>query len=112
MDRVLIELVEFVKNAAPAVWAIAVRQVYVRAWMNLAVSIVALVLFIVSSVYTKKLWLETKDLYYSEKEPLLAITVSLAIVTFLIFIFCGLASIPYFINPQYYAIQVLLELVQ
>lgn len=111
LQDVLTQLVLFVEEAAPAVWAIAMKQVMVR-------TIKRIVWTILSAIAVPFLWKLAKhqrelhddefDLYdagYVLSLIAMAVCIILGIAN-------GLAIIGYLLNPEYYAIELLLQYAQ
>jgi len=117
MEETLRSLVEFVKTASPLVWDAVLRQVYVTAVTNfiwllaLVVGLVVLVKislhcrrnYVVAEAYTLDGWDR------SDWATTMAITMGGAVIV-IVAILIGLTeTISRLLNPNYYAIQMILQ---
>jgi putative Mn2+ efflux pump MntP len=109
MDTLLQELIEFVKNASPTLWAIYVKQSYVEGIGSLAFFVVLLVVgVIVVKIGLKvKKQKELEDSYDDNSFHWFLISIGITLVGASIVVF--FSSIGYFINPEYQAIQLIIE---
>ena len=112
-EELVVRLVEFVESASPVVWAAARQQVSVMAFRNLFVVVVFLVI-VVGSVFVVR-WAKHKipkacradeDFYWAA----LCFAALLGCVLLVISVFLLGDAISYLMNPDYYAIEILLEL--
>lgn len=105
-NELLQELIKLVEQAAPQLWQIAIRQVYVEVIKNMLiflflVTLIILLIKVYKKVESYKLDLELK-----------------AVVIFVVVVLCGFlifnlyAIIARLINPQFYAIELLLSYVR
>ena len=108
------KLIDLVEQTAPELWRIATRQVVVNGVRDLIFGLVFIAALIVSVGMIKKL-LQKQD-YAGDIEISSVIGLLLIGVCDLFFAIQGLLDIynvlGYFLNPEYYAIRVLMDLVQ
>ena len=106
------ELIELLKNIAPQVWEILIRQVYVDAFSYMAWSVVLAIASILLGKHAKYFFKkyqsgnEWND--YDFPAILLAIV---AVVSTIIAVMLLFISIKEIINPEFYAIQYLINAV-
>jgi len=109
-EDILWELIELVENAAPKMWQIAVKQVYVQALQKYIISGILLLsgvfLFFNTERLNKKN--EEEDNSYSGEWRFLHL---ITIILFIIILGETTAAIGCSINPEYYAIKTLVGLV-
>jgi len=109
MDEILMELVEFLKNASPVVWSALIRQVYVEAFSKIAWGIGLAALCYISVKTTKYAYNKTKDDSYSMWELggifLAILSVVVGIWSFENFV----EAVKWFANPDFYAIRFILQ---
>lgn len=118
MDELLRELIEFVQQASPMIWETLVRQVYVQAMQSAVWSVFWLLLVGVS---VKALaWFNRRDHdgdlvmvdeYGTNAEHALGVVFSIftALVASVLFFYCVVDFVSRLANPDYYAIQLILE---
>ena len=123
MEQALLELIELAKTAAPELWGIAMRQVYAR----IGVMVFFTVLAIVGASFVSKVYFQYKEKteqYVKQEEEKLKYVLSdedkyenELFVTSSIFVMCVIAVITLvsiiilnLINPQFYAIKILMGL--
>ena len=104
------ELIEAVKFASPELWRIAMQQVQVKIWRTILAIVVALLGVIGFSWASVKVWKMFGDDITAA--PVLVFSWVFLIVSFVVVIRLLTDLIQYTLNPEYTAIQVLLELVQ
>ena len=112
-EELVVRLVEFVESASPVVWAAARQQVMVRLFQN----ILGLLFFsslIVGCVFLLRLSRrKLREAAYEDEVPwVIAIAVSVICPVFFgtIAFFCAHDIVGFLLNPDYYAIEILLEL--
>ena len=110
-EELLQKLIDLVTNVAPQLWEIGVRQALIEGGKSILISIVCLVFL---SVCVK---IGTDVL--KDKESIDDETGFLALALFAVALLCLLIGgsefidgISYLLNPQYYAIEILLNLVK
>lgn len=119
MDKLLTELINMVKNAAPALWAIARRQVLVES-IEWAIGFVFFVgLCVLLLIWWKHInaWKRSEDFggysddaeYDTQKWIIIAMSVLMACINVLVILPEVYGRL---INPDYYAIYVLIRLVK
>ena len=123
MEQALLELIELAKTAAPELWGIAMRQVYAR----IGVMVFFTVLAIVGASFVSKVYFQYKEKteqYVKQEKEKLKYVLSdedkyenELFVTSSIFVMCVIAVITLvsiiilnLINPQFYAIKILMGL--
>jgi len=109
------KLVDFVKNASTSMWNTAYKQVYVEVFQTALWLLFALVLLgILIWVYKKvAVWLDKKSYNYDENVIGTRVLDGICIVFLVVFIVIGLIEIgSRLINPDLYAIKVLLGLIK
>lgn len=109
MTELLSELIAFLKDVSPAVWATLIKQVYVEAISMLAWAAALLIAYAVQIrviVYGKRQ--VEKDRYSAWKEVTFVFYGTLIITATVAF---GLVvgAIKWFANPEFYAIRFLLD---
>lgn len=113
MTEALAELVQFVKDIAPAVWGIAVRQAYVEMWQTLIWGVFILLISIGFAGIARWAYSTLEDLcnYDRESRQVVMWGCIMASVIFLaISLMCFSHVVAVAINPEYHAIGILLEL--
>ena len=127
MEQALLELIELAKTAAPELWGIAMRQVYARIGVMVFFTVLAIVLAIVGASFVSKVYFQYKEKteqYVKQEEEKLKYVLSdedkyenELFVTSSIFVMCVIAVITLvsiiilnLINPQFYAIKILMGL--
>ena len=109
MNELLIQLVEFTKTASPIVWAALVKQAYVVGCTYLvwaAVVSALCLLFIRLANYGLQQFKEDPN---SEWEYGLVIFLALGVFAGLISVGLFLEGISHLINPEYYALMLILS---
>jgi chromate transport protein ChrA len=117
MDRVggyIDALAEKLNVASAALWEILIRQMYVDGFLNLASMVIFGVVGLVSYKYFKKgLGMKSTNNYDMDaKAATIIFSVVGMIVAFVIVILCGINGVQYIANPEYWAIQALIEAVR
>src|SRR3972149_1229769 len=110
-EELLQKLIDLVTNVAPQLWEIGVRQALVEGGKSILISVICLlVLFVCTKMGMDVL----ADKEYVDDE-----TGVLALVLFAVALLCLIIGgseffqgISYLLNPQYYAIEILLDLVK
>lgn len=103
MEQQLIDLANAVKSLAPQIWNIYIKQVHVEAITYLVEAIVTFLVVL----YTFKQVMQQLDEWGDEfAKPALTIVFGLVLSLGIVFMFLGLGRV---YNPEYYAIQLLLE---
>ena len=127
MEQALLELIELAKTAAPELWGIAMRQVYARIGVMVFFTVLAIVLAIVGASFVSKVYFQYKEKteqYVKQEKEKLKYVLSdedkyenELFVTSSIFVMCVIAVITLvsiiilnLINPQFYAIKILMGL--
>ena len=104
LDKLLRELIEFVKNASPVIWAALVKQVYVVALQHaiwIIVPITSLIVFFSRQI---------KEAVEDDNTGELTFYVWIfRIVALIVMIGLASAAIARVINPDFYAIQLILD---
>lgn len=118
MDKLITELINLVKSAAPTLWAIARQQVIVDAINSSILLVISAAIFIPSFRYMRKMfaWKGSED--FDEYRDFDGFMVG-AIASGALMLIFGIAIlvmypdvIGRFINPDYYAIQSIINLVK
>jgi hypothetical protein len=113
VDLLLQELITTMKELSPLLWETLMRQVYLNAlttsiWAVAALAFSAVCLHICKKAYSYKKQNEEQD--YSAISELTIMFSAVGVVGgAIVFLVCISYAIPMFINPQYYAIQLILE---
>ena len=117
MDEAIRTLIESVENIAPHVWAVAVRQAQINAWLELFWFVLALVL----SVGYVIVWRKGLRMYKASGErefmdwdgcvPFMLIAVIFFAILVLMIPVSFTAAVRGFANPEFAAIELLLQLV-
>jgi len=105
-ESVLGELVAFIKNVAPDVWAIYMKQVVLNGIAYLAGGIALLVGTIWAFVAARKAKLEYEDDFLSGMIMLLSCMILFCAGA------CLFAALNHLVNPEYFIIRSLLGIVQ
>lgn len=116
-----LELAKWVSNAAPQLWEIARRQTLVRFWQNVFGVVLSVAVFGLAW-WISRLWKKDKathdaaqhDWHTNDFEGYWYITgiIMVVVAGLCVLIPCFLSALGYVINPEYYAIKILLELVK
>ena len=105
---ILWELVQMIETAAPKAWEIATKQVQVMYYKALLNGVIWTVFGLVSSWFiVKAAYGEDHDWYNSE----LLVALIITLIPLVIGILCFSDCIGYSVNPEYYAIKALTDLV-
>lgn len=115
MNEVLMELIELLKSTGPKLWGITMRQVYVNAWTCVAFSVGIFLsgAFVLTGMSTLQSRVDEKKLSYGERhraEENLSILAIFLLTLVVIFCISTTAAVVRFANPEYYAIQKLIQL--
>jgi len=113
MGEALAELVQFVKDIAPSVWGIAVRQAYVGMWQTLMWGVFILLLSAGFGIIARRAHRTLNDLSDYDRESREVVMwgcIIGSLIFFAISLTCFTHVIAVAINPEYYAVQILLEL--
>lgn len=119
METLLQKLIDLVQQTAPELWRIALRQITVQQYQNL-IGFILLLVFIVCAVLMavklhkwRKIKTDKSGRADTSVEDLGMTFISIAVLLALISEFYSLMYyIGTLINPEYYAIQVLLQMVK
>lgn len=112
MDTMLQELITYLKEVSPAVWETLMRQVYMNAIIAIIWGVAGLVLFVACLMLVRKAYKKVQeaprwDAVGSEMIIMFgSVGAGIGIVGFLI---CITSAIPMLLNPQYYAIELILQ---
>jgi hypothetical protein len=105
MDEAIAKFIEFVSTASPLVWAALIKQVYVEVFSMVAWGVG----FAVIAFYLYRFGKKKQEEDDSDNEPII-------VIAYIIVAACGLAAfgklvsaIKWSINPEFYAIHLLLE---
>jgi hypothetical protein len=114
MEQALMKLIEAVENSAPVVWQIAMRQVYSNVAALFLWSIAALITAFLLIRLWKKESIKTRDVYDDSFWEMggnifAAVGIVVSLIAGLILFTNAVQAL---INPQYYAIQSLLQFVK
>jgi multisubunit Na+/H+ antiporter MnhB subunit len=114
VDLLLQELITTLKELSPLLWETLMRQVYLNALTTSIWAVAGLVFSVVCLRICKK----TYNYYYKQNgeqdysvvnELTIAFSAVGVVGGAIVFLVCISYAIPMFINPQYYAIQLILE---
>jgi hypothetical protein len=113
MEELIAKLVELVESASPELWEIAQRQVLANIVTKVIWAVVPLIIFVVLLFLARICWRQSKEDKYNEDEWISgAIVLVVVSIGFMVF---ALTKINYIIsamiNPKYYAIKALLDLI-
>ena len=112
MEELLWRLIEIAQNTAPELWSIAMKQVQVQVILAMAVAVSCFILFMICVGFCYRAMKNgvayKKDNYWDDS---FAVPLTGALFTFIIALifFVGIA-VPRIMNPAYYAIKILLNL--
>ncbi len=109
LTKAVIDLVKGIKSVAPEVWAIAVRQSYVNAFKYLAGFFVAIIVSIILGRYFYRMIGKEKT---GEEEVLMLVSAFFGIFTTFSAIMFFVDGVSFILNPEYYAIKLLMEIVK
>lgn len=114
MGTLLQELVTYLKEVSPMLWETLMRQVYMNAVATSAWAVAMLVLAGISLYVCRKAYKKTsaenREWSSSVIDEMSVIFGAVGFVTgVIVFMICITMAIPMFLNPQYYAIQLILE---
>jgi hypothetical protein len=110
------ELINLVQQAAPKLWGIAVKQIYVQAIQSAIVAISCVIPF--GACMKWLLWARSnmgKEIFngaYTVDEEHVMWPIFFMLIIFCIFVAFVIASISKVINPEYYAIELLIDYVK
>lgn len=111
MENILQQLIDMVKATAPALWAIYIKQAYIYGAQEIAWSIVFLVLgtilFRIGKNEFRKL---KKDKNYDAGGGYFAFVGTA--ITWIAFVLTLVGAVAKFVNPEYYAIQIMLSAIK
>ena len=109
IDTVLQKLVEFVETASPFLWETLYRQVYVQVFQNLFWALILLVLTFASyKLYQYCKVKKEEDGEYSSWEIGIFFGVTVAVIFPILSLVCFSEVVVRLMNPNYYAIQLIL----
>lgn len=112
-EQIISELINFVKEASPELWRIAVRQSFVSAAQQ-GLACVGLLVAAIYSIIMNRRMLRNKDedRYHSTDYYAGAVVFGVLAFIFLFFFIMILGEVVgYVLNPEYYAIKSLTDLV-
>jgi hypothetical protein len=99
MEATLEELIKYLVNVSPAIWATLIRQVY-------STAIVLMVFAAVCLAFARPLFLWARDNSY-DSDALFAYLG--AGILALVGVVCGLGAVQRFVNPEFYAIEFIMR---
>lgn len=111
----LTELVKMIKSTAPEVWRIAIRQSYTLGIQNSIAFLSTTIIAFFSTREGLKAAKKHKERKNRHDDDQFFLSVTLCIIAFIAMIFAIIAfagMVSYFINPEYYAILSLVNLVK
>lgn len=110
LTKAAIDLLEGIKSVAPEVWAIAVKQSYVGAFQSL----IGFLFLAISSVVLGKwyLYLKNKDGQSDDEYILMIFFLMFALIFIPLSVVLLVQAGSYLLNPEYYAIELLMEIVR
>lgn len=100
MDTVIQQLIEMFKNATPELWKILIAQVQIEAIQTLVIAIFTTAIFVALIVISVICGRDDSD-YYSLT---ILSTIGLALPIYMFIRYYGMI-----VNPEYYAIKIILE---
>lgn len=118
MDALLQQLIDLVKQTAPQLWAIALKQVYANVARDVILAAVLVVVAYLCYVSVKRaasLETDEESIFWSDSDFCgFVITIgSIAFLVCCVVIVANLVSVVQsLVNPEYYAIQILMGLVK
>lgn len=106
---ILWELVQMIESSAPKAWEIAIRQVYVYTVKSFGGGIVLMLFTVLGTILIEKLNKNAEESgFYSGEWRILYIVIAMTLIFGVCLIFDGIG---YLINPEYYAIKALTDLI-
>lgn len=114
MEDLLVELIDLMKQAAPGLWVIAMRQVAVRTVHLGIVTALCTVMAALCGRWAYRLWVPCQESPGDEDcEGYVETFLSLFAVAFaIVALACACVMIGHTMNPEYYAIRVLIQLIE
>ena len=110
MEHELLErLIDFIENASPVIWEAATKQVAVQAASHLMWATLLFVATLALLYVAKKSW---KEREYNSNEELFVVFSILAAATGILGLVLCTHGVSLLMNPEYYAIDNLLDLLQ
>jgi cation transporter-like permease len=104
-ERMLIEFIDTIKDIAPQAWSVLMEQAYLNAYVN-ALWAVVFVLGGVLGVYTgARAWRELEDV------ELTALAWALSAALFMVSAWVASVAVRASINPEYYAMKLLADMI-
>lgn len=112
MEEILNKLINIVMETAPELWEIAYNQVHVKLYQYIFVSAVCIVPVVLFFVFLKRLKKDKYDSY--ENSTLVPVIISGIIggMSLLVLLYNIVITIGMIVNPDYYAINVLLNMMK
>jgi hypothetical protein len=96
------QLIEFLKNASPAIWQVLIKQVYIEAseklFWGILFGVVAFILFKIAN----------SDRVFDDPENNVFLYAGSGLCLFIALVFL-VSSVMWFINPDFYAIRFILQ---
>jgi len=110
-EELISELVEFVRTASPLIWQAFYKQVYIEAISNTAIGIVLLIITVILWVWffkERKKFIESvyardEDYWFIAGTGFLSTVITVAVL---------ITVLTRFLNPNYYAIMKIIELIK
>lgn len=109
MTELLQELIEFLREASPMVWEAMVRQVYVEAAQNAIWTIASIVLMVWGYLTYMRGYTMHEEDEESDGEWIQFIGGLILALGFVFTIITGFEAVVRLVNPNYYAIKLILE---
>jgi hypothetical protein len=107
------ELIGLVENTAPELWRIAIKQVYVGAVQNIVMGVFGTWGGIKLAGAAKRSWEKYQESTSFSSDDMSALLIGLvAVIVLGIAANVGLRAIGQFINPEFYAIELLINYVK
>jgi hypothetical protein len=103
MEATLEELIKYLVNVSPAIWATLIRQVYSTAIVLMVFAAVCL------SVARPLLVWAHKGYEWDRLDPVPMFAFFIAICLALVGVVCGLGAVQRFVNPEFYAIEFIMR---
>jgi len=112
MEEILSQLISIVQDTAPALWAIARRQVISTAvtmaiWF--VICLISTVVLVRVAEYGRD---QSREDNYSDWDVGVAFSIAGAVATLVIAAILACSIVQYLVNPEYYTIKVLLSLIR